>query len=76
MTPVFGVPVIVAKNCCVLGEPPDGDIKTYEGDRETEIEPLVTAMTETMAVALRAGSAWLTAVSETGLFAGTEAGAR
>ena len=73
---MLAMPVIVAKNCWVLGEPLDGGMKTYGGDRETETEPPLIATTETIAVALRVGSAWLTAVSETGLFAGTEAGPR
>lgn len=75
VTAVLAVPVTVAENCCVLGEPFDGARKAYAGEIEREIEPL-EATTEIIALALRELSAWLTAVRLTGLLPGTEPGAK
>ena len=53
----------------------DGARKAYCGEMVMAIELVGTAM-ETTAVALFDGSAWLVAVSATGLVVGTAAGAR
>ena len=75
LTLVLPAPVTLAKNCCVLRDPPDAGTNAYVGEIVTRKSPddgeIVIA-----AMPVREGSAWLVATSVTGLGDGTVAGAR
>jgi hypothetical protein len=75
VTLVLPLPVTLAKNCSVLGAPPEAGTNAYVGATVMLTGPddpeIVIA-----AVPVREGSAWLVATSVTGLGDGTAPGAR
>ena len=74
LTAVFGVPVTVAKNCCVESAPAEEGRNAYTGEIVTAV--CCAGEMVSNALALLLASASLTAVTATGFAAGVVAGAR
>ncbi|HEX4073919.1 MAG TPA: hypothetical protein VHX49_00830 [Candidatus Acidoferrales bacterium] len=72
---VLPEPVTLAKNCCVLTEPPEAGTNAYPGEIVMRTAPDDGEIV-IVAAPVREGSAWLVATSVTGLGDGTVAGAR